>query len=66
MIKVMNLVAILIAPLAIRQISWGTRGMIVLACAIILGLSVLFSKRGSIVVEEEPVAAAKAETSRAH
>ncbi|MDD5558957.1 sodium-translocating pyrophosphatase [Candidatus Methylomirabilis sp.] len=65
MIKVMNLVAILIAPLAIRQIGFGTRAMIVLACVTILGLSVVFSKRGSIV-EEEPVAATKAETSRAH
>ncbi|MDE2320477.1 MAG: sodium-translocating pyrophosphatase [candidate division NC10 bacterium] len=66
MIKVMNLVAILIAPLAIRQIGFGTRAMIVLACVTILGLSVLFSKRGSIV-EEEPAAAAKqAEASRAH
>src|SRR5574337_1928836 len=66
MIKVMNLVAILIAPLAIRQIGWGTRGMIVLACVTVLGMSVLFSKRGSIV-EEEPAAAAKqAEASRAH
>ncbi|MDE2180288.1 MAG: sodium-translocating pyrophosphatase [candidate division NC10 bacterium] len=65
MIKVMNLVAILIAPLAIRQIGWGARAMIVLACVTILGLSVLFSKRGSIV-EEEPVAATEAEVSRAH
>lgn len=65
MIKVMNLVAILIAPLAIRQIGFGTRAMIVSACVTILGLSVLFSKRGSIV-EEEPEAATKAEVSRSH
>ncbi len=65
MIKVMNLVAILIAPLAIREIGWGTRAMIVLACATVLGLSVLFSKRGSIV-EEESAAATEAEASRAH
>jgi K(+)-stimulated pyrophosphate-energized sodium pump len=64
MIKVMNLVAILIAPLAIRDIGWGDRAMIVLACVIVLGLSVLFSKRGSIV-EEEPVATTEAESSRA-
>jgi len=64
MIKVMNLVAILVAPLAIRQIGWGTRSIIVLGCVTILGLSVLFSKRGSIV-EEEPVAA-KVEVSQAH
>ncbi|CBE68560.1 MAG: sodium-translocating pyrophosphatase [Candidatus Methylomirabilis oxygeniifera] len=65
MIKVMNLVAILIAPLAIREIGWGTRAMIVLACVTVLGLSVVFSKRGSIV-EEEPSAATEAEASRAH
>ncbi|PWB44857.1 MAG: sodium-translocating pyrophosphatase [Candidatus Methylomirabilota bacterium] len=66
MIKVMNLVAILVAPLAIREISWGVRGLIFGACVLILGMSVLFSKRGSIV-EEEPAAAAKqAEASRAH
>ncbi|WP_337288890.1 sodium-translocating pyrophosphatase [Candidatus Methylomirabilis sp.] len=65
MIKVMNLVAILIAPLAIREIGWGTRAMIVLACVTVLGLSVVFSKRGSIV-EEEPAAATEAEASRAH
>ncbi|PWB81331.1 MAG: hypothetical protein C3F08_02355, partial [Candidatus Methylomirabilota bacterium] len=66
MIKVMNLVAILVAPLAIRQISWGVRGLIFAACVLILGMSVVFSKRGSIV-EDEPAAAAKqAEASRAH
>ncbi len=64
MIKVMNLVAILIAPLAIREIGWGTRAMIVLTCTIVLGLSVLFSKRGSIV-QEEP-ASTEVEASRAH
>jgi hypothetical protein len=39
--------------------------MIVLACVTVLGLSVVFSKRGSIV-EEEPVPATEAEASRAH
>ena len=61
----MSLVAILIAPLAIRQIGLGARAMIVLACLTILGLAVLFSKRG-LIVEEEPVAATKAEVSRAY
>jgi K(+)-stimulated pyrophosphate-energized sodium pump len=51
MIKVINLVAILITPLAIRDIGGGTRFMIFLACLIVLGLSVAFSKRGSIVEE---------------
>jgi K(+)-stimulated pyrophosphate-energized sodium pump len=65
MIKVMNLVAILIAPLAIRDIGGGTRFMIFLACVIVLGLSVAFSKRGSIVTAE-PAGALKAEATKAH
>ena len=65
MIKVMNLVAILIAPLAIRQIGGGTRFMIFLACVVVLGISVLFSKRGSIVGKEQAVAL-KAEAKKAH
>ena len=65
MIKVMNLVAILIAPLAIRQIGGGTRFMIFLACVVVLGLSVAFSKRGSIA-EDVKAGALKAEATRAH
>jgi K(+)-stimulated pyrophosphate-energized sodium pump len=65
MIKVMNLVAILIAPLAIREIGGGTRFLIFLACVIILGISVAFSKRGSIVGKEQ-AAALKAEAKKAH
>jgi K(+)-stimulated pyrophosphate-energized sodium pump len=65
MIKVMNLVAILIAPLAIRDIGGGTRFMVFLACVIVLGVSVAFSKRGSIV-EKEPAGAVKAEAKKAH
>ena len=65
MIKVMNLVAILIAPLAIREIGGGTRFLIFLACVIILGISVAFSKRGSIVGKEQ-AAALKAEARKAH
>ena len=64
MIKVMNLVAILIAPLAIRDIGGGTRLLIFLACVIILGISVAFSKRGSIVGKEQ-AAALKAEARKA-
>ena len=65
MIKVMNLVAILIAPLSIREIGGGTRFLIFLACVIILGISVAFSKRGSIVGKEQ-AAALKAEAKKAH
>jgi K(+)-stimulated pyrophosphate-energized sodium pump len=48
MIKVMNLVGILVAPLAIRDISGGVRLLIFLICLAILWVSVAFSKRGSI------------------
>ena len=65
MIKVMNLVAILIAPLAIREIGGGTRFLIFLVCVIVLGVSVAFSKRGSIVGKEQ-AAALKAEAKKAH
>jgi K(+)-stimulated pyrophosphate-energized sodium pump len=52
MIKVMNLVAILVAPLAIQDIAPMTRFIIFLVCLLILGFSVAFSKRGSIAKEE--------------
>lgn len=51
MIKVMNLVAILVAPLAIRDIASTTRLIIFAVCLLILGFSVAFSKRGSIAEE---------------
>ena len=59
MIKVMNLVAILVAPLAIQEISLMTRVVIFLVCLTILGFSVAFSKRGSIA-KEPGMAEAKA------
>jgi K(+)-stimulated pyrophosphate-energized sodium pump len=65
MIKVINLVAILITPLAVRPMGGVTRFMIFLACLIVLGLSVAFSKRGSIVEAEQP-GALKAEATKAH
>ncbi|MBI4530351.1 MAG: sodium/proton-translocating pyrophosphatase, partial [Candidatus Latescibacteria bacterium] len=51
LIKVMNLVGILIAPLAIRDLSMGVRGVIIVLCLVALGIAVMFSKRGSIVEE---------------
>jgi K(+)-stimulated pyrophosphate-energized sodium pump len=51
MIKVMNLVGILIAPFAIRQVSWGVKGLIVAICLILLAIAVVLSKRG--VVRQE-------------
>jgi K(+)-stimulated pyrophosphate-energized sodium pump len=48
LIKVMNLVSILVAPFAIREISWTVRGGVILLCLILLAIAVAFSKRGSI------------------
>ncbi|HEY6999140.1 MAG TPA: hypothetical protein VH851_14485 [Candidatus Binatia bacterium] len=42
-----------LAPFAIREISWTVRGAIVIACPILLGIAVAFSKRDSIA-EEQP------------
>jgi len=51
MIKVMNLVGILIAPFAIRELGWGTKGLIVLTCLILLAIAVALSKRGAVIEE---------------
>ena len=51
MLKVMNLVAILVAPLAIQDLGGWTRLVIFLGCVAVLGFSVAFSKRGSIADE---------------
>jgi len=51
MIKVMNLVGILIAPFAIRNLSWGIKGVIVAICLILLAIAVALSKRGAVVQE---------------
>jgi len=48
LIKVMNLVAILAAPFAIRDLGWGVRGPLVALCLALLALAVWFSKRGGI------------------
>lgn len=54
LIKVMNLVAILVAPFAIRDIAWMTKGIISLCCLIALGLAIAFSKRGGLAKKELP------------
>ncbi|MBI4413747.1 MAG: sodium/proton-translocating pyrophosphatase, partial [candidate division NC10 bacterium] len=59
MIKVMNLVGILIAPLALQP-SAGLRWTAVLGSLALLGFSVAFSKRGSIVEAKAAPAAAPA------
>ncbi|MFQ5724287.1 MAG: sodium-translocating pyrophosphatase, partial [Terriglobia bacterium] len=48
LIKVMNLVAILAAPFAVRELGWGIRGPIIAVCIALLALAVWFSKRGGI------------------
>jgi len=53
LIKVMNLVSIMVAPFAIREFSWAVRGTIVVACLILIGIAVAFSKRGSIAAKAE-------------
>ena len=53
LIKVMNLVSIMVAPFAIREFSWAMRGTIVVACLILIGIAVAFSKRGSIAAKAE-------------
>jgi K(+)-stimulated pyrophosphate-energized sodium pump len=52
MIKVMNLVGILIAPMAIAPISGWVRALVVLVSLAVLTTAIIFSKRGSIVQEE--------------
>lgn len=49
LIKVMNLVAILVAPFAIRDLGWETKAIISVVCLVALGIAVLFSKRGGLV-----------------
>jgi len=64
LIKVMNLVAILVAPFAIRPWGWEVRGPIVGLCLVALGVAIWFSKRGGIEAQPEkqtePAAAATA------
>ncbi|MFQ5662598.1 MAG: sodium-translocating pyrophosphatase [Terriglobia bacterium] len=64
LIKVMNLVAILAAPFAVRELGWGVRGLIVAVCVALLALAVWFSKRGGI--QEQEVAAALAAADNPH
>jgi K(+)-stimulated pyrophosphate-energized sodium pump len=48
LIKVMNLVAILIAPFAVRDLSWTVKGIIVGVCLAALTLAIIFAKRGGV------------------
>ena len=51
MIKVMNLVAILMAPIAVSAMAVGPRVGIVVVCVVLLAGAVMFSKRGAITKE---------------
>ncbi|MCI0402799.1 MAG: sodium-translocating pyrophosphatase, partial [Acidobacteria bacterium] len=68
LIKVMNLVAILVAPFAIRDWGWEVRGPIVALCLVALGVAIWFSKRGGIEAmpekQPEPTSAAAIHHSR--
>jgi len=52
LIKVMNLVGILIAPLAIREIPLTVRILIIAVCLISLSIAILLNRRGSIIEKE--------------
>jgi K(+)-stimulated pyrophosphate-energized sodium pump len=53
LIKVMNLVAILMAPVAIQAIPLGVRWLITAACLAVLTAAVSFSKRGALVAPDD-------------
>jgi K(+)-stimulated pyrophosphate-energized sodium pump len=53
LIKVMNLVGILVAPVAIKEISLVSRILIILIAVIALLIAVLLNRKGSIVEKEE-------------
>jgi len=60
LIKVMNLVAILIAPFVTSAaLSATARGSIVAVCLLALGVAVMFSKRGSSANDEKALAEAR-------
>jgi K(+)-stimulated pyrophosphate-energized sodium pump len=59
LIKVMNLVAILMAPLATQTIAVGVRWLITVVCLAVLAAAVAFSKRGAIVAPDEARAGAE-------
>jgi K(+)-stimulated pyrophosphate-energized sodium pump len=58
LIKVMNLVALLIAPIIVQDISTATRTTIVVIAVAALAGAVMFSKRGSLVDDKAAMAEA--------
>lgn len=53
LIKVMNLVGILLAPIAIRDLNIGTKIVIAVICIVLLGVAVLLNRRGSLLETEK-------------
>jgi K(+)-stimulated pyrophosphate-energized sodium pump len=51
LIKVMNLVAVLLAPVIILDMADWIRGVVVAGCVVALGVAVYWSKRGSLGTE---------------
>jgi len=67
LIKVMNLVAIMIAPIIISpSLSTGARAAVVGVTLIILTVAILFSKRGSMADDESEIAEATATLPHGH
>ncbi len=52
LIKVMNLVAILVAPFVIRGYGWEVRGTVIGVALALLAFAIWFSKRGGIASED--------------
>ena len=48
LIKVMNLVGILLAPIVIRDISSGVRILIAVICIALLGLAIALNRKGAL------------------
>jgi K(+)-stimulated pyrophosphate-energized sodium pump len=64
LIKVMNLVAILVAPFVVRDLSSGARVALVTGSLLAIAAAVAYSKRGSIVETSHPGAAPEAAETR--
>jgi K(+)-stimulated pyrophosphate-energized sodium pump len=64
LIKVMNLVAILVAPFVVRDLSSGARVALVTGSLLAIAAAVAYSKRGSIVETSHPAAAPEAAETR--
>ncbi|HLE78469.1 MAG TPA: sodium/proton-translocating pyrophosphatase, partial [bacterium] len=60
LIKVMNLVAILIAPVIIQPLSGMTRGIVVGVALLVIVVAVYLNRRSSLRAAEAPAAGARA------